>query len=107
VTLSDRDAAPDLGMTWRETTLVGVRPRLEITRFDRPDTWAERGTWLGIDATLVLTFEERTAGCRVVAEGEISGRQAYAAPAALAGRLAGPAVRADLRKAARILARRA
>jgi len=107
VTLADRDAEPHLGLTWRETTMVGVRPRLEITRFERPDTWAERGTWLGIDATLVLTFEERTAGCRVVAEGEISGRHAYAAPAAVAGRLAGLAIGADLRKAARILARRA
>lgn len=107
MTLADRDAAPHVGMTWRETTMVGVRPRLEITRFDRPDTWAEHGSWLGMDATLVLAFEERTAGCRVVAEGEISGRHVYAAPAAVAGRLAGLAVGADLRKAARILARRA
>lgn len=105
MTLADRDAEPHLGLTWRETTMVGVRPRLEITRFERPDTWAERGTWLGIDATLVLTFEERRAGCRVVAEGEISGRHVYAAPAAVAGRLAGLAIGADLRKAARILAR--
>jgi hypothetical protein len=107
VTLADRDAEPHLGMTWRETTMVGVRPRLEITRFDRPEAWAEHGTWLGIDATLVLTFEERTVGCRVVAQGEIAGRHVYAAPAAVAGRLAGLAVGVDLRKAARILARRA
>ena len=107
MTLADRDAEPHLGMTWRETTMVGVRPRLEITRFDRPDTWAERGTWLGIDATLVLTFEERGAGCRVVAEAEISARHVYAPPAVAAGRLAGLAIGAYLRKAARILARRA
>ncbi|WP_107705320.1 SRPBCC family protein [Nocardioides allogilvus] len=106
VTLADRDAEPHLGMAWRETTMVGVRPRMEITRFERPEVWAEVGTWLGIAATLVLTFEERAAGCRVVAEGEISGRHAYAAPAALAGRLAGLAIGADLRKAARILDRR-
>ena len=106
MTLADRDAEPHLGMAWRETTMVGVRPRLEITRFDRPDTWAEHGSWLGIDATLVLTFEQRRTGCRVVAEGEISGRHVYAAPATVAGRLAGPALGADLRKAARILARR-
>lgn len=85
--------------------MVGVRPRLEITRFERPDVWAERGGWQGIEATLVLTFEERSAGCRVVAEGDITGRHVYAAPAAVAGRLAGLAIGADLRKAARILAR--
>ena len=107
VTLADRDGEPHLGMTWRETTMVGVRPRLEITRFERPSVWAEVGRWQGVEATLVLAFEERTTGCRVVAEGEISGRHVYAAAAALAGRLAGLAVGADLRKAARILDRRA
>lgn len=107
VTLTDRDAEPHLGQLWRETTMVGVRPRLEITRFERPEVWAEVGTWQGIEATLVLTFEERSAGCRVVAEGEIAGRGVYAAPAALAGRLAGLAIGADLRKAARLLNRRA
>lgn len=107
VTLSDRDAAPHLGQSWRETTMVGVRPRMEITRFDRPDVWAERGGWRGIEATLVLSFEEHGAGCRVVAEGEIIGRRLYAVPAAVAGRVAGLAIGADLRKAARILDRRA
>ena len=106
MTLEDRDAEPHVGMTWRETTMVGVRPRMEIVRLDRPDVWAERGTWQGIVATLVLTFEERNVGCRVVAEGEISGRHLYAAPTAVAGRLAGLAIGADLRKAGRILERR-
>ena len=107
MTLRDRDVEPHLGQKWRETTMVGVRPRLEIIRLERPDVWAERGTWRGIVATLVLTFEERTVGCRVLAEGEISGRHVYAAPAAVAGRLAGLAIGADLRKAARLLDRRA
>lgn len=106
MTLTDRTAEPHLGQTWRETTMVGVRPRMEITRLERPEVWAERGTWQGIEATLVLNFEERSVGCRVVAEGEISGRHVYAAPAAVAGRLAGLAIGADLRKAARLLARR-
>lgn len=106
VTLRDRSAEPHLAMAWRETTMVGVRPRMEITRFERPDVWAERGSWRGVEATLVLRFEERTAGCRVVADGSIGGRGAYAVPAALAGRLAGLAIGADLRKAAKILERR-
>jgi hypothetical protein len=107
VTLADRTVEPHLGQRWRETTMVGVRPRMEITRLERPDVWAEVGTWHGIEATLVLTFEDRGTGCRVVAEGEISGRHVYAVPAAVAGRLAGLAIGADLRKAAKLLARRA
>ena len=106
VTLGDRDEAPHLGQKWRETTMVGVRPRMEITRFERPTVWTEVGRWQGVEATLELAFEERNAGCRVVAEGVISGRGPYAVPAAVAGRLAGLAIGADLRKAARIMARR-
>lgn len=106
VTLAERGAEPRLGQKWRETTMVGVRPRMEITRFERPRAWAEVGSWRGISATLSLDFEERSTGCRVVAEGEVTGRGPYAAPAALAARLAGVAIGADLRKAGRILARR-
>ncbi|PUA79891.1 polyketide cyclase [Nocardioides currus] len=106
VTLPERAAEPHLGLAWRETTMVGVRPRMEITRFERPTAWAEVGRWRGVEATLVLAFEERRSGCRVIAEGEISGRGAYAVPAAVAGRLAGLAIGADLRKAARILGSR-
>ena len=107
MTLVDRDEEPHLGQKWRETTMVGVRPRMEITRFERPSVWTEVGRWQGVEATLELAFEERHTGCRVVAEGLISGRGPYAVPAALAGRLAGLAIGADLRKAARILGRRA
>ena len=106
VTLPDRAEEPHLGMVWRETTMVGVRPRMEITRFERPHVWTERGWWHGVEATLELSFEDRHSGCRVIAEGEISGRHVFAVPAAVAGRLAGLAIGADLRKAARILSRR-
>ena len=106
VALPDRDARPGVGMSWRETTMVGVRPQMEIIEFDRPRVWAERGTWRGVEATLVLSFEERSEGCRVVADGEIVGRSVYAAAAAVAGRLAGLAISGDLRKAKRILERR-
>ncbi len=106
VTLSDRDAGPSVAMSWRETTMVGVRPRMEIVAFDRPRVWAERGIWRGVEASLVLSFEERSEGCRVLADGEISGRGLYAVPAAVAGRVAGLAIGGDLRKAKKILERR-
>jgi hypothetical protein len=107
VSLSDGDVEPHLGMSWTERTTIGVQPRMEIVEFARPDVWAERGTWRGVEATLVLRFEESDRGCRVVADGEISGRGMYAAPAAVAGSLAGLAIGSDLRKAKRILERRA
>lgn len=107
VTMPDPTAGPHLGMSWTETTMLGVRPSMEIIQFERARVWAERGTWRGVEASLVLTFEERPAGCCVVADGEILGRGGYAIAAALAGRLAGVAIGADLRKGKRILERRA
>lgn len=105
VSLPDR-AEPRVGLRWRDTTVVGVRPRLEITEMERPTRWVEVGRWQGVEATLALEFERRSTGCRVVAEGEISGRGPYAVAALAAATLAGPAIAADLRRAGRILERR-
>ena len=66
--------------------------------------WAEQGRWRGVSATLALHFTDVVGGCRVRAEGEVSGRGLWATPAAAAGLLASQAVAADLRKAGRILA---
>ena len=58
-------------------------------------------------ATLALHFTDVVGGCRVRAEGEVSGRGVWALPATAAGILASAAIAADLRKAGRILAERA
>ena len=84
--------------------MVGVRPRLEIIRFERPDVWAERGRWHGIEATLVLAFERTPPRLSRRRRGRDLRRAACTPhPRRVAGRLAGPAIRADLRKAARLL----
>jgi hypothetical protein len=57
-----------------------------------------------VSATLTLDFARTPRGCRVEISGDVGGRGAYAVPAAVAGRLAGLAVAADVRKAGRILA---
>lgn len=106
VTLSDPGAEPHLAMSWVETMVIGVRPRMEIVQFQHPVVWAERGTWRGVEMTLGLTFEETDEGCLVVADGAIVGRHLYAVPAAVAGTLAGLAIGGDLRKAKKILERR-
>jgi Polyketide cyclase / dehydrase and lipid transport len=100
------DEEPHLGQRWRETTVVGVRPHLETTQLVPFKVWAEQGHWRGVSATLALHFTDVVGGCRVRADGEVSGQGPWAVPAAAAGLLASQAIAADLRKAGRILAAR-
>jgi uncharacterized protein YndB with AHSA1/START domain len=106
VTLRDRDAEPHLGMRWRDNTLAGLRPRLEISRLEPPRVWAESGRWHGIRAELTMLLDTTPTGCRVRARGSLSGRGPWAAAVAVAGRLAGPAIAYDLRRVGDVLTRR-
>lgn len=89
--VEDVDGEPRVGQTWTDVTKPGLRPRMETTELDRPRRWAERGTWRGITATLVLEFAETPTGCDVSATFEIA--RLLRAPALWA-------VRGDLRRAA-------
>ena len=82
------DEEPHLGQTWTELTVVGVRPRLEVVEFEPFRSWAERGAWRGVEATLRLRFIGTRDGCRVVADGEVSGAGLYAVAARSSGLLA-------------------
>jgi hypothetical protein len=106
VTLRDRDAEPHLGMRWRDNTLAGLRPRLEISRLEPPRVWAESGRWHGVRAELTMLLDTTPTGCRVRARGSLSGRGPWAAAVAVAGRLAGPAIAYDLRRVGDVLTRR-
>ena len=92
-----------VGTTWRDVTAVGARPRMEVTELTPGRSWAERGTWRGIAATLRLDFAATDAGTSVTATVDL----ATVLPLWPAGwvlrRLAPYAVRADLRRAARQL----
>ncbi len=101
------DEEPHLGQAWSETTAVGVRPRMETTELTPFRVWTERGEWRGVSATLSLHFTDVVGGCRVRADGDLSGRGGWALPARAAGLLASQAIAADLRKAGRVLAARA
>ena len=89
--VEDVDGEPRVGQTWTDVTRPGLRPRMETTELDRPRRWAERGTWRGITATLVLELTETATGCDVSATFEIA--RPLRAPALWA-------VRGDLRRAA-------
>ena len=100
------DEEPHLGQAWRETTSVGVRPHMETTELVPYKVWTERGTWRGVTATLTLRFTETPGGCRVRAEGEVTGAGPWVVAATAAGLLASTAVASDLRRASRVLSRR-
>jgi hypothetical protein len=104
VTLLDR-GEPRVGMTWRDNTMVGMRPTMQITELQPFRLWAEEGGWRGVRATLVLRFTAITQGCRVDALGSLSGEGVWSLPVRAAGRVAGPAIRHDLARAGEILTR--
>ena len=104
VTLLDR-GEPRVGMSWRDNTMVGMRPTMEITELQPFRLWAEEGGWRGVRATLTLRFTAITPGCRVDALGSLSGDGAWAVPVRAAGKVAGPAIRHDLARAGEILTR--
>lgn len=100
------DEEPHLGQAWTELTVVGVRPSLVVTELVPYRTWAEVGTWRGVRASLRLRFTAMSGGCRVTAEGEVSGSGLYAVAAGSSGLLAKRAIAADLRTAGHRIAAR-
>ncbi|RJS45486.1 SRPBCC family protein [Nocardioides cavernaquae] len=87
--------------TWTDVTVVpGIRPRMR-TEYDDAQRWIESGAFGPFRATLELAFEPAAHGCVVTARFRVLGLGL--------GRLITvasiPAIRADLRRAAAILAR--
>jgi hypothetical protein len=95
---------PHVGQRWYDVTRVpGVRPLMVLESMARPYVWVETGTWRGYAATLALSFEPKSFGCEVSASFGIQGggpRRALGPLLTVAG---APAVRNDLRRAARLL----
>lgn len=102
------ELAPRVGAEWYDLTWPGLRAHLWISRAEPPAVWAEEASWRGLRASLELRFHaEGRHGTRVEAEVEVRGRGAWDRLARAAGLAAPYAVRADLRRAGTILARRA
>lgn len=100
---SGQDAEVSVGMTWTDVTWPGLRPRMQLTRAERPRLWTEVGHWHGVEADLTLVFEPTASGCRVLVEFEVRtpGVLSRIGPAVTA--FAVRPVLGDLRRAARIL----
>jgi hypothetical protein len=100
------DTTVQVGQTWVDVTVLGIRPELRTTELQRPTTWTERGAWRGIEATLTLQFAEDAAGCTVAADARVTGHGVARSLGPLLTRAARLAVPGDLRRAARILSER-
>lgn len=97
------DGPPALGTRWRDRTVVGMTPEMVTSVFDPPHQWGETGTWRGITARLTVELTPAEPGTNVSARFSLRGLGGWAPVAAVAQRLAVPAVRSDLRRAARLL----
>jgi hypothetical protein len=101
------EGEPRVGQRWVDHTAVGMAPRMEITELEPDVLWAETGRWRAIEADLTLRFAPHRDGCSVDVEFEVRGPGALR-PVGWAASAAGLlAVRSDLRRAGRILEKRA
>ena len=101
------DGPPRVGSRWRDHTRPGMVPEMEITVLEPDRTWAETGRWRGIiTAELTLDFAPAPGGCVVDVRFRVQGRGVLR-PLGWAATVAGVLpVRADVRRAARILSER-
>ena len=106
VRLDERDGLPAVGLTWQDTTVVGVKPSMEITELVPYRLFSERGHWAGVEGVLTMRFVGTGGaggGCRLTVEGYVEGSGAYAVAARGAALVAGRSLKADLQRASRVL----
>ncbi|MBJ7358980.1 SRPBCC family protein [Nocardioides sp.] len=98
------DGRPRVGQTWTDVTKPGLHAAMETTVLERPRLWAESGTWRFVRADLTLRFTPvGDAACDVHFRFRIHALGPLGLGASV---LSVPAVRGDLRRAARLLAGR-
>ena len=95
------DGRPRMGQTWIDVTRPGLRAAMRTDVLEPPRLWSESGTWRFVRADLTLRFDDVGASaCDVHYRFRI---HALGPVGLLATVLSMPAVRADLRRAARNL----
>jgi uncharacterized protein YndB with AHSA1/START domain len=97
------DGEPRVGQTWTDETVPGLKPSMRTTELVRPSRWSESGTWRFVRADLTLEFYDAPGGCDVHYAFAI---HVLGPVGGLASLASAPAVGADLKRAARILASR-
>ena len=95
---------PGLGTRWHEYTRGGLRFDLEITAFERPSRWAERGGGRAADAALDVRFEEgpTRGSTRLVLEVELTLKGVLKLAGPVVRRLMPLALRGDLARVAKL-----
>jgi uncharacterized protein YndB with AHSA1/START domain len=94
----------DVGTTWTDVTVPGLRPHLEVTDCEEPRLWAEDGVWRGVTARLEIHLRPGPEGDTILKANVEFRTPGLLAPVGWFLRLATPAaVRADLRKAAALI----
>lgn len=96
-----------LGARWRDVTMVGIRPTMQVVTHEWPRAWAEEGRWRGLTAYLALSFVPQGDQSDVLVLVSLTGRGWWQIPATAAGWLTPTALRSDLRRADRLLVARA
>jgi hypothetical protein len=98
------EGAPRQGQTWTDVTRPGLRPAMRTDVLERPRLWSESGTWRFVRADLTLRFDDvGETACDVHYRFRI---HALGPLGLAASAVSLPAVRADLKRAARILSSR-
>lgn len=98
---------PQVGQSWIDVTMPGMRPAMVTTALEPHRTWTEVGTWRGISAQLTLEFRSEPRGCTVTADVSVSGTGIYRPLGPVITAAGAAAVPTDLKKAAQILLERA
>jgi hypothetical protein len=100
---------PGLGTRWSEYTRGGLRFDLEITEFERPLRWAERGGGRAADAALDVRFEDgpTRGSTRLVIDVDVTLKGVLRLASPMVRRLMPLALRADLARVVEIARSRA
>ncbi len=94
----------DLGTTWVDVTVPGLRPRLRVTACDDPHLWVEEGVWRSVTARLEIHLRPGETGGTLLKAVVDFTTPGVLTPVGWFLRVATPAaVRADLRKAAALI----
>ena len=91
-----------LGTRWREVTRAGPGFEMEITAFEAPTRWSERGSGRLADAELQVEFEPVPQGTRLSVTVDITFKGPFQLLAPLVRRLMPGALAADLRRVGKL-----
>lgn len=102
--VEDVQGGGEVGTTWTDVTIPGLRPQLHVTDCDEPHLWAEEGVWRSVTARLEAHLKPNNTGGTLVKAVVDFTTPGLLTPIGWFLRVATPAaVRADLRKAADLI----